>query len=83
MRSKEYAVFTCSVFSGSVTSGKIIAPGRLGKNVPGTICETSSLLLGGKSSSAKNRLLLAGGIDCDTTGEKERNPNPALLVATG
>ena len=41
-RSKEYAVFTCSVFSGSVTSGKIIAPGRLSNIVSGTICETSS-----------------------------------------
>jgi hypothetical protein len=27
VRSNEYAVFTCSVFSGSVTSGNIIAPG--------------------------------------------------------
>jgi hypothetical protein len=27
VRSNEYAVFTCIVFSGSVTSGKIIAPG--------------------------------------------------------
>ena len=56
---------------------------RLGNIVSGTICETSSWLLGGKSSSAKNRLLLAGGIGCDATGEKEWNPNPELLVATG
>ena len=36
-----------------------------------------------KSSSVKNTLLLAGGIDCDAIGEKERNPSPMLLVATG
>ena len=42
VRSKEYAVFTCSIFSGSVTSGRIIALGRLGNIDSGTICETSS-----------------------------------------
>jgi hypothetical protein len=41
VRSKEYALFTCSVFSGSITSGNIIAPGRLGNIVSCTICETS------------------------------------------
>ena len=40
-------------------------------------------MLGGKSSSVKKRLLLAGGPGFDATGEKERNPNPELLVATG
>ena len=35
-------VFTCSVFSGNVTSGSIIAPGRLGNIASGTICEISS-----------------------------------------
>ena len=29
------------------------------------------------------RLLLAGGTEFNATGEKERNPNPELLVATG
>jgi hypothetical protein len=73
----------CSVFSGSVTSGRTIAPGRLGNIISGMVCKTSSWLLGGKSSSDKNKLMLDGGIDCDATGEKERNPNPGLLVATG
>ena len=84
MRSKEYAVFICIVFSGNVTSGSTIAPGRIGNLASGTISPTSSWLLGGKSSSAKNRLLLlAGGTDCDATGEKGRNPRLELLVAIG
>ena len=81
----DYAVFTCSVDSGNnITSSSSITPGVPGNIVSATtICGTSSWLLGGKSSSVKNTLLLAGGSDYDAIGEKERNPSPVLLVATG
>ena len=43
VQSKEYAVFTCSVDSGNITSGSRIAPGGLGNIVSETtICGTSS-----------------------------------------
>jgi hypothetical protein len=38
------------------------------------------LIIRSKSSSDKNKLLRAGGNDCDAIGEKERNPNPIRLV---
>ena len=80
VRSKEYAVD-----SGNITSDNCIALEEPGNIVSGTrFAEPPADYSEASHPRIKiNCCLLAGGIDCDTIGEKERNPNPMLLVATG